>query len=60
MNANVIVDLPSLSIHSQDVNIQTALDINSVHARNLELAVYYIQGFLGATQEAIKGTSMRD
>ena len=27
MNANVIVDLPSLSMH----------DINSIHARNLEL-----------------------
>jgi len=37
MNSNVIVDLPSLSMHSQDVNIQTALDINSIHARNLEL-----------------------
>lgn len=37
MNAYVIVDLPSLSMHSQDVNMRTALDINIIHARNLEL-----------------------
>ena len=37
MNANVIVDLPSRFTHSQDFNIRTALDINSIHARNVEL-----------------------
>ena len=48
------MDLPSGFTHSQEVNIQTALVINSIHARlrimtEIEriLAVYDTQVFLG-------------
>ena len=60
------MDLPSRFTHSQDVNIQTALVINSIHARlrimtEIEriLAVYDTQVSFGATQVAIKGTCVR-
>lgn len=55
-----IVDLPSRSTHSQDVNIQTALVINSIHVRlRIMTEIERILTVCGATQAGIKATCMR-